>query len=391
MCFSDNGDAFDVRTISEIMTIVINIGKHALLILENGSIYKGFSFGYEINNIGEVCFNTSMSGYQEILTDPSYYRQIVTLTYPMIGNYGIDPDVSESDKIHVAGLVVKEYVPNPSNFTSCMSLAEFLRLNQVPGIQGLDTRKLVREIRSVGAMRGGIFMESEYKPEMMEQIKSMSPMKGSDLATSVSTPEKYIFGEHGDKKYRVAVIDFGVKTNILRMLDKAGFAVEVFPAKTPATELLSENFDCFFLSNGPGDPEPLQYAVETVKVLMESKKPIFGICLGHQLIGLAGGGTSYKLKFGHRGGNQPVKNLISGRVEITSQNHGFAIEKSGGNAKLSHISLNDETVEGFLDEAGHIMCVQYHPEACPGPHDAAYLFDEFYNMVERYHSGNVHL
>ncbi len=355
--------------------------------LENGSTYRAFSFGPSIESIGEVCFNTSMTGYQEILTDPSYCRQIVTMTYPMMGNYGIDPEVNESRKIFASGLIVKEYVPYPSNFTSKMSLGEFLEQHGKPGIEGLDTRKLVLEIREQGAMRGGIFMTGEYTPELLERVKAEPGMAGRDLASEVTTSEKYSFGDAANKKYRVAVMDFGVKTNILRLLDAAGFAVDVYPAKTPASDILSGNYDGFFLSNGPGDPEPLDYAVAAAKELMGSGKPLFGICLGHQIIALASGRSSYKLKFGHRGGNQPVKNFESGRVEITSQNHGFAIhnEKKEG-VELSHLNLNDETVAGFRDEDNYVMCVQYHPEASPGPHDSEYLFQDFYKMVERHQS-----
>ena len=362
----------------------------AILVLENGSVYEGYSFGHQSKKMGEVCFNTSMSGYQEILTDPSYHGQIITLTYPMIGNYGIDPEVNESSKIQAQGLIVKEYVDYPSNFTSKMTLAEFLKEYEIPGIQGLDTRKLVLELRTQGAMRGGIFCSGEnagkYDPAMLEEVRQIPSMAGSDFASVVTADKKYAYGAPEGKKFKVAVLDFGVKTNILRMLDAAGFAVDVYPAKTTSEELFSGAYDCYFLSNGPGDPEPLDYAINTARALIEEGKPIFGICLGHQILGLAGGRSSYKLKFGHRGGNQPVKDLISGQVEITAQNHGFCIEdQEGTSAKLSHVNLNDKTVAGFLDEERNIMCVQYHPEASPGPHDSAHLFNDFYTMVEKYH------
>jgi carbamoyl-phosphate synthase small subunit len=362
-------------------------GPSALLVLENGTVFTGSSFGHSGDSLGEVCFNTSMSGYQEILTDPSYRRQIITMTYPMIGNYGVNEEENESARIQAAGLVVKEYVPHPSNFMARKSLGQFLRDYEVPGIEGIDTRKLVLTLRNEGAMRGGIFTGRPYSPDMLAEVRAQPEMVGLDLASEVSTPEPYSFGEAGGKRYRVAVMDFGVKRNILRLLDAAGFAVQVFPARTGFAELKAGNFDCYFLSNGPGDPDPLDYAIETTRALMEEGKPIFGICLGHQVIGLASGRKSYKLKFGHRGGNQPVKNFKTGRVEITSQNHGFAIAgERGGAVEVTHVNLNDDTIEGFRDNQRPLMCVQYHPEAAPGPHDAAYLFHDFYEMVERFYA-----
>ena len=359
----------------------------AILVLENGSFYRGRSFGHEGNALGEVCFNTSMTGYQEILTDPSYFRQIVTMTYPMIGNYGVNPDLNESARLQAAGFVVKEYVKRPSNFTSTGSLGDFLKEHKAPGLEGIDTRRLVLELRNQGAMRGGIFIADAYSPAQLEEVRAFPDMIGADLASLVSTKVRYSFGDHSQKKFRLAVFDFGVKTNILRLLDQAGFAVEVFPARTHVADLLAAGYDAFFLSNGPGDPEPLTYGIEAAREILASRRPCFGICLGHQLIGLADGHPSYKLKFGHRGGNQPVKNFATGRVEITSQNHGFAIERNAGSATtLTHINLNDRTVEGFSSPERNLMCVQYHPEASPGPHDSAYLFQEFYGMTERYHA-----
>ena len=352
--------------------------------LENGNIFQGNFFGYEGETIGEVCFNTSMAGYQEILTDPSYSRQIVTLTYPMIGNYGIHSDYSQSSKIQSAGLIVKEYVDHPSNHMSQKSLSQFLKEEKIPAIQGLDTRKLVLQIRNQGAQRGGIF-PGNYEPSMLEKVRSSPEMKGLDLASSVTADAPYQFGSSENKKYRLAVLDFGVKTGILNHLDRCGFNVEVFPATTQAETLIEKNFDCYFLSNGPGDPEPLQYAVNTIRKLLDQKKPIFGICLGHQLLGISTSGTTYKLKFGHRGGNQPVKDLTTGRVEITAQNHGFAVESSE-NMKISHLNLNDQTVEGLMDLEKNILSVQYHPEACPGPNDSVHLFADFYRMVDSFYS-----
>ncbi len=363
-------------------------GEPAILVLENGSYYRGRSFGYRASAFGEVCFNTSMTGYQEILTDPSYCRQIVTMTYPMIGNYGVNPDLMESSRIQAAGFIVKEYVPRPSNFTAKGNLGDFLNEYKVPGMEGIDTRRLVLELRNRGAMRGGIFMRAAFEPALLEEVRAQPEMTGSDLASVVTTREKYSYGNHVGKKYRVAVFDYGVKTSILRLLDEAGFAVDVFPADASAPDLMREGYHAFFLSNGPGDPQPLAHAIASARQIVEARKPCFGICLGHQLIGLADGHPSYKLKFGHRGGNQPVKNFATGRVEITSQNHGFAIERNpAAGTHLTHVNLNDQTVEGFASPERNLMCVQYHPEASPGPHDSAYLFRQFYEMTDRHYSG----
>lgn len=355
----------------------------AFLVLDNGEIFEGQSFGYESDNVGEVVFNTSMSGYQEILTDPSYRHQIVTLTYPMIGNYGTSSIDMESDKIQVSGLIVKEYVPIPSNFNSEETLSDFLKRFKVPAIQGIDTRKLTRYIRNNGAPNGGIFIAEEYSDTFLEKVKKFPGIKGMGLADVVTTDKRYDFGEHKQDKFKVAVYDYGVKLNILRNLDKVGFSVTVFPAKYPVKDVIAEGFDAFFLSNGPGDPEPLTYAVDTAKAIIETKKPLFGICLGHQIIGLAMGNSTFKLKFGHRGGNQPVKNIKNGRVEITSQNHGFAVKDENSNNPITHINLNDETMEGIRAKDLPIMAVQYHPESSPGPHDAEYLFSDFYEMVKK--------
>ena len=362
----------------------------AFLVLENGDVYEGKSFGYEGTEVGEIVFNTSMAGYQEILTDPSYKKQIVTLTYPMIGNYGINPEDMESDKIQVSGMLVKEYVDIPSNFRSKESLSSFLKRFKIPAMSGIDTRKLTRFIRSNGAPNGGIFVSEEYSSEFLKKVKDFPGITGMDLASVVSTTSSYSYGIKEGKDLRVAVYDFGVKTNILKKLNESGFQVEVFPATTPVEKLFSENFDAYFLSNGPGDPEPLKYAIENTKKILDKKFPLFGICLGHQIIGLALGKKTTKLKFGHRGGNQPVKNLITGKVEITSQNHGFAvIEDANNTEETSHINLNDHTNEGLSPKWFPVMSVQYHPESSPGPHDAEYLFTDFYNLVKKVQSSKI--
>ncbi|MCX7999752.1 MAG: glutamine-hydrolyzing carbamoyl-phosphate synthase small subunit [Leptospiraceae bacterium] len=357
----------------------------AFLVLENGMFFEGSSFGANVEQVGEVVFNTSMAGYQEILTDPSYAKQIVTLTYPMIGNYGINPEDMESEKIQVSGLIVKEYVPIPSNYRSKETLSNFLKRFQIPAIQGIDTRKLTRFIRTFGAPNGGIFFGDKYSPEFLEKVKAFPGIKGLGLAHVVTTTKPYAYGTHEGKKFSLAAYDFGIKWNILRKLDEVGFAVTVFPAQYPIEKILSEKFDAFFLSNGPGDPEPLDYAIHSAKKILESGKPVFGICLGHQILGLAMGKKTTKLKFGHRGGNQPVMNTRTGKVEITSQNHGFAVVEGPDSPDTSHVNLNDLTNEGMRFVNKPIFSVQYHPESSPGPHDAEYLFKEFYEMVSEFY------
>ncbi|MDF3820567.1 glutamine-hydrolyzing carbamoyl-phosphate synthase small subunit [Leptospira sp. 96542] len=357
----------------------------AFLVLANGMVMEGRSFGAETKAIGEVVFNTSMAGYQEILTDPSYKGQIINLTYPMVGNYGINPDDMESDKIQASGLIAKEYVKNPSNFQSRETLSQFLIRFGIPGIEGIDTRKLTRLIRNTGAMSCGIFVSESYQPSFLEEVKNAPSMEGLDLAKVVTCEKPYLYGAHSPSKFKLAVYDFGVKRNILKLLDQAGFNVHVFPALTPADDLLKENFDAYFLSNGPGDPEPLDYAINAAKSIMGAKKPLFGICLGHQIIGLALGKKTAKLKFGHRGGNHPVKNTETGKIEITSQNHGFhVLGESTSDLPITRINLFDNTVAGLKKTGLPVMAVQYHPEACPGPHDSAYHFNEFYTMVDSF-------
>ena len=358
------------------------MSKKAWLILEDGTEFEGKMFGYEDESIGEAVFNTSMSGYQEVLTDPSYSGQIVTMTYPMIGNYGVNKEDVESDRIHVAGFVVKEYSRTYSNFRATGSLGDYLRDGKIAAIEGIDTRMLTRHIRDKGAMKAGIFFD---KNNARERLMSHPSMEGLDLASKVSCRTKYSFGERKNGNPEIAVFDFGVKTNILRLLNGSGFNITVYPGNTPLKEAMSNGTKGVFLSNGPGDPAAVTYAKVLVEDIMKEKVPCFGICLGHQIMGIGFGGKTYKLKFGHRGGNQPVKNLETGNVEITSQNHGFAVDidslKGNSDVEVTHINLNDNTVEGIQHKKYPIFSVQYHPEASPGPHDSQYLFGKFRSMI----------
>ncbi len=368
----------------------------AKLILENGDIYVGESFGFSGETTGEVVFNTSMTGYQEILTDPSYAGQIVTMTYPLIGNCGVNEEDLESVRPQVAGFVVKEYSAIASNFRSTKTLGEWLVEHRIIGIQGIDTRKLTKTIRSAGAMRGIISTEPLDDAALLAKVKRSPEMTGLDLAKQVTTKDNYRWSEI-DKTpfalqpltteepgtFKVVVYDYGVKQNILRRLTSYGCDLTVVPASFPAEEVLKMNPDGVFLSNGPGDPAAVKYGIQNIKKLV-GKKPIFGICLGHQLLALALGAKTYKLKFGHRGGNHPVKNLKTGSVEITSQNHGFAVDPASldeSTIEITHVNLNDNTNEGFRHKTLPIFSVQYHPEASPGPHDSDYLFGEFTTLM----------
>lgn len=357
------------------------MSKKCFLILEDGTEFEGVSFGYEEEILGEAVFNTSMSGYQEILTDPSYSGQIVTMTYPMIGNYGVNDEDVESDRVQAAGLVVKEYCKNYSNYRATMSLGEYLVKAKVPAIEGVDTRKLTRHIRDKGAMRSGIFFNREGA---IKRLKSHPSMDGLDLASGVACDKPWTFSEKKGAPV-VGVFDFGVKTNILKLLDKTGFAVQVYPGNTPLKKALDDGIDAVFLSNGPGDPDAVSYGKVLVQDIVKKKIPAFGICLGHQIMALGLGSATYKLKFGHRGGNQPVKNIESTKIEISSQNHGFAVDydslKNNSDVTITHINLNDNTVEGLRHKSLPIISVQHHPEASPGPHDSQYLFDEFFRMA----------
>ncbi len=360
----------------------------ARLILEDGTVYDGESFGSTENAIGEVVFNTSLTGYQEIATDPSYRFQIVTMTYPHIGNYGVETIVEQSDRPQIAGFVVRDVIAEPSSAHAQMSLAEYFTRNNIAAIHGVDTRALTRKIRTEGAMRGMITSDNARAVEhVVSEVRRAPSMSGLDLVNRVTVEKPYTFEEMpAEPRHRVAVFDFGVKRDILRQLTHHGCEVTVLPARTPAEEVLAAKYDGVVLSNGPGDPEPVTYAQETIRGLI-GKVPLFGICLGHQLLGLALGGKTYKLKFGHRGGNHPVKDLRNGRVEITSQNHGFAVDPaslSENDVEFTHVNLNDQTLEGFRHRREPVVAVQYHPEAAPGPHDSFYLFGDFVKMIEEY-------
>ena len=353
----------------------------SILLLDDGKKFEGKPFGFNGETIGEVCFNTGMTGYQEILTDPSYCKQIVTMTSPHIGNYGVNEEDVESDNIQVSGFIIKEETLIPSNWRSVTSIGDYLRKNKVVGIQHLDTRELTRHIRDNGAMNGIISSTDSNVDSLREKLNKAPSMNGLDLAKVVST--KKIYEWSSDGKYKIAAIDYGIKHNILNLLTRNNCKVTVFPAKTSAEEILKFNPDGVFLSNGPGDPAAVTYGIEMVKELL-GKKPIFGICLGHQILSLALGASTFKLKFGHRGINHPVKNMVSNNVEITSQNHGFAVDINSlpENVISTHINLNDNTSEGVQCEDLKAFSVQYHPESSPGPHDSRYLFNKFIDLIE---------
>ena len=360
----------------------------ATLVLENGSVYKGTAFGHIGEASGEVVFNTSHTGYQEILTDPSYAGQMVVMTYPLIGNYGINPSDNESGKIWPSAFIVREVSKLYSNFEATESLDSCLKRAGVTGLAGIDTRRLVREIREKGAMRGIISVLDESSESLQEKAQQIPEMSGLDLVKTVTVTKNYTI-ERADARFHVAALDYGIKTNILRMLHHAGCKVTVLSASTTAEELLSLKPDGVFLSNGPGDPSAVGYAIETIRHLLEYNRttrplPVFGICLGHQLLALACGAETYKLKFGHHGSNHPVKNLASKKIEITSQNHGFAVNMQSlpDNLELTHLNLYDNTVEGVRHKELPCFSVQYHPESAPGPHDSSYLFEEFTSLME---------
>jgi carbamoyl-phosphate synthase small subunit len=357
----------------------------ALLVLEDGKTFHGTAFAGPGEAYGEAVFNTGMTGYQEILTDPSYKGQIVAMTYPLIGNYGINSEDIESGRIQVEALVVKEYEPVPSNWRSRMSLAQYLNQEGTIGIEGVDTRALTRHIRLAGAMKGVISTKDLDPRSLAEKARASRGLVGRDLVREVTCETPYQWRQSEHARFRVVVLDCGMKFHIARSLVRRGCDVRVVPAGSTPEEIRSMSPDGILLSNGPGDPEPLTYAVHTARNLLEDF-PVFGICLGHQILGLALGAKIFKLKFGHRGANHPVKNLLTGRVEITTQNHGFCVDRDSikdPGIEVTHINLNDQTIEGMRHRSLPVFSVQYHPEASPGPHDSGYLFDEFIEMMKR--------
>jgi len=384
----------------------------AILALEDGTIFEGTAFGATTTHTGEICFNTAMTGYQEILTDPSYRGQFVTMTYPLIGNYGVSEIDAESEHVHVRGFVVEELCDVPSNWRSQESLDQYLSDAGVPGIEGIDTRAVTKRLREQGAMRACLCTDGTLDAdEAVARARNAAPMQGSDFVREVTTEAGYSWDPEGvrsrrwtirnetcDKpreesggqyyypleatRFRIVAYDFGIKRNILRQLRQNGFEVEVVNSRTPARDVLDRDPDGVFLSNGPGDPAALDCIHAEVREIV-GRKPVFGICLGHQVLAHAFGGKTFKLKFGHRGGNHPVKDLRTGKIAITSQNHGFAVERETlpDHVEVTHINLNDQTVEGMRHRDHPVFSVQYHPEAAPGPHDASYFFEEFANLI----------
>ncbi|MBZ0090616.1 MAG: glutamine-hydrolyzing carbamoyl-phosphate synthase small subunit [Sulfuricellaceae bacterium] len=367
----------------------------AVLVLADGTVFRGIAIGSEGHTVGEVVFNTALSGYQEILTDPSYCRQIVTLTYPHIGNTGVNPQDEESGRIHASGLVIRDLSLLSSNFRKTEELGDYLKRHGIVAIAEIDTRKLTRLLREKGAQSGCIQAGRIDEAEALQLARAFPGLAGMDLAKEVTCPSPLAwtegewsltagFAETAEAKYHVVAFDYGVKRNILRMLASRGCKVSVVPAQTPAAEVLALKPDGVFLSNGPGDPEPCDYAIAAIRELLDADLPIFGICLGHQLLALASGAKTLKMKFGHHGANHPVKDMDSGRVAITSQNHGFAVDEASlpGNLRATHRSLFDGTLQGIARNDKPAFSFQGHPEASPGPHDVAYLFDRFTALME---------
>jgi len=362
--------------------------KDAILFLEDGTNFKGRALAVGGESAGEAVFNTAMSGYQEILTDPSYSGQIVVMTYPLIGNYGVNDEDVESDKVHVKGFVVKEFCRRHSNYRATQSLIEYLNQHNILAIEGIDTRALTRHLRQCGAMKALISTEDFDVKSLAKKIAAVPSMTGSDWVKEVTTKKPYVWPKTGrsacDKLFRVAALDCGIKFNILRILDKLGCEVHVLPASSTYQDIMAVNPDGLFISNGPGDPAAVDYVIDTVRQCI-GKLPIFGICLGHQILGLALGGKTYKLKFGHHGANHPVKDLLGNRIGITSQNHGFCVDIASlpaGEVEIIDVNLNDQTAEGLKHRKFPLYSVQHHPEAAPGPHDAQYLFTYFIEMMK---------
>jgi carbamoyl-phosphate synthase small subunit len=360
--------------------------KEAILYLQDGTKFHGRTLKQTGETIGEAVFNTALSGYQEVLTDPSYTGQIVVMTYPLIGNYGINEEDKESDKIHVKGFVAKEFCRRPSNWRSQKSIIDYLNEHKILAIEGVDTRALTRHLRISGAMKAIISTEDFDPKSLQDKLDAAPSMEGADLVKEVTTSKKYIWKAKGPRRYKVAAIDCGIKWNILRILADLGCEVHVFPATTTFKDIMSIKPDGLFLSNGPGDPAVVTYVVETVREAL-GKLPIFGICLGNQILGLALGGSTYKLKFGHHGTNHPVKDFEGNRIGITSQNHGFCVDMKSLNkdeVSMIHTNLNDQSVEGIRHKIYPAFAIQYHPEAAPGPHDSQYLFKNFIHMIEEH-------
>lgn len=381
----------------------LTAAKPAILVLIDGTVYRGWSFGATGTTVGEVVFNTGMTGYQEVLTDPSYCGQIVTFTYPELGNTGVNPEDEESARPQVKGVIARNICKRPSNWRATQSLEDYLKQHKVVGIYGVDTRALTRRIRCVGAMNGGISTEILDPSELLTLVQQAPSMVGLNLVPEVSTKEIYEWSDTtnnvwefsetakrgSEEKFTVVAIDFGIKRNILRRLASYGCRLIVVPANTPVEEILKYNPDGIFLSNGPGDPSAVQEGIETAKALLKTEKPLFGICLGHQILGLALGAETFKLKFGHRGLNQPAG--LRQRVEITSQNHGFALapDSLSPEVEITHLNLNDRTVAGIRHRSLPLFSVQYHPEASPGPHDADYIFEQFVRVMREARQKNA--
>lgn len=363
----------------------MNLAKKAILVLEDGRTFRGASFGAEGETFGEIVFNTSMSGYQEILTDPSYAGQIVCMTYPLIGNYGVNEEDTESRRPWVEGFVVREASKISSNWRATETLDSYLKRHKIVGIEHIDTRALVRHIRDKGAMRAAISSVDLDEKSLLEKVLASPEMNNRELASAVTIEESFDYPAENVEKFHVVAYDFGVKTNSLREFAKFGCKITVVPAETPADEVLAMKPDGIFLSNGPGDPASMKAVVDEIKKLTETNVPMFGICLGHQILGQVFGGKTYKLKFGHRGGNQPIMDLTTGKVEIASHNHGFAVEKDSlpETVEVTHVNLNDQTVAGLQHKQLPIFSVQYHPESAPGPHDSEYLFKRFVELMEK--------